>query len=124
MRKRVKTFSLLAAAGAALMASIPAHAGYFENGNEIFTKCTSREGSSTYYQDTSYCLAFVVGVVDMLTLSREIEGKSDCTPATATAGQLRDVVLSFLQGNPAERHRPAALLVLAAMRKSYPACTE
>ena len=94
----------------------------FVDGNALLKSCETKEGSATYYQESSFCTAYVMGVSDTIDFyqgSDEVE-KFICLPSGVTSGQLRDVVIQFLKKNPAERHKGAQSLAFVAMLLAFP----
>lgn len=98
----------------------PAHAS-FVDGNVLLQKCQAKEREATYFQDRSYCIAYIIGVSDSIgffQIAPDIP-EAVCIPANASSGQVRDVVVKFLEDNPAERHRAAEALVFTALAISF-----
>lgn len=97
---------------AALLAfSCSPAAAYFYTGNELWTFCKNESSSS--------CLVYILSAVDMHTAAVE-DGKFFCIPPKVTGGQIEDVVKKYLQDNPADRHKPAAFLVIDALQAVFP----
>jgi hypothetical protein len=83
-----------------LLASTPAAADFID-GNRLFDWC----------RDTrTMCSAYVMGVAD---------GVFDCVPDGVTGGQLADVVKSYLERNPAQRHNNGADLTKDAIKEAW-----
>ena len=100
--------------------SSPASAG-FKTGNDILTECSADRSQATYYQNSAYCVAYVVGVVDDEALYADFTQKRlYCLPAEVTSGQIKDVVVASLQRHPEKRHLSAASLVAAALIEAFP----
>ena len=57
------------------------------------------------------CTGYVLGVVDAV---------ENCLPAVVTFGELRGVVLTWLEKHPQHRHLQAADLIQAALFQAYP----
>ncbi|WP_294189049.1 Rap1a/Tai family immunity protein [uncultured Sphingomonas sp.] len=115
---------LLAAAAAAFLAvggcftPSPASAD-FKDGNELLAKCTTEKSDSVYYQNTAYCIAYIAGAVDMFTTWQMVGKAPQCMPDNATAGQIRDVVVKYLQDHPTKRAEPGSLLVASALLEGF-----
>lgn len=88
---------------------------HFTSGNDLLKECTAREGEATYYQSSAYCTAYITGAADALDAERYMTVKSTCIPSGVTAGQLRDIVVAYLQANPTNRHISGYLLVNLAL---------
>lgn len=92
---------LLACAGAA-------HAE-FRTGNRLL----SEMNDSTYFAQ-GMAMGYVIGVADAN------NGTNHCLPATATVGQLHDMVKNMLIETPAVRHLPADTIVNYVLNKAWP----
>jgi len=92
---------------AALMVPVMAHAE-FMNGNDLMNKMQSDE-----FVPRAVALGYVQGIVDAF--SRTVV----CVPEHVTAGQVRDLVKSFLETNPAIRHFSADSLALEAISRVW-----
>lgn len=106
----------------------PARAEYV-SGNNLLDWCSTARSSQLYYQDSSSCREFVVGVHDgveaaMTLVSRyaELENPIEvlCVPSGVTAGQLAEIVTNYLRANPENRHESANYLVILALMEAYP----
>ena len=84
----------------------PAIAG--TDGNKLFQAC---QNNDRLY---GVCLGYVIGVEDAL------DGQLFCVPTGVQAGQVIDVVKSYLLDHPEKRHLQAADLVTAALREKFP----
>jgi hypothetical protein len=92
---------------ALLFAPTLAHAS-FMSGNEVLSRMN---GNS---MEQIHALGYVQGVVD---------GYTDlfiCPPSNITAGQVRDMVKNYLTNLPAQRHRPADVLIREALSSVWP----
>ena len=113
------------AALALSFASLPqtAHAEYFD-GNKIYDACSAEKGSTTYYQDESFCTGYVIGVVDQLLANKFMKNGTitleACLPEGVIVRQVVDVVRSHLKNNPQDRNLPGALLTWTAVNKAWP----
>jgi hypothetical protein len=86
----------------------------FKSGNALLRECVS---SNEVFRAS--CTAYIVGVVDSVESFRANNGNTPCAPRTVEAGQLRDVVVKFLQENPTQRDAPAAVIVTVAYAKAW-----
>lgn len=103
-------------------APLPASAN-FKTGNDLYSECTARESSLTYYQEEASCLSYIIGAYDEFEVERQMADLPDCTPDRLTAGQVRDIVTKFIRENPAYRNLTAAALVRGALVRVWPACS-
>lgn len=87
----------------------------FDTGNSLLSDCESKKSDS----DWGYCIGYIIGSFDM-SEGRELNGFRYCAPKTLTKGQVRDVTIKFLQGNPKERHFVGSSLVIAALADAFP----
>lgn len=99
--------------------SVPAQAAFY-SGNELFDICTTERASSAYFEKTYECVAYIAGAVDSINDARAANKLKKCIPGKVTISQLKDVSVKFLRENPADRDKPASVLVLAATRKAWP----
>jgi Rap1a immunity proteins len=63
-----------------------------------------------------------MAVIDAMT-AMELAGvmkKLSCEPPGVTAGQVKDVVVRYLEKHPESRHAVGASLVLAALYEAFP----
>ena len=79
----------------------------FETGNQLYTDCQTKP--------PNYCMGYIMGVIDSLIVFDYF-----CLPERATQGQLRDVVVKYLDEHPAERHQRGDGLVLTAIKMAFP----
>lgn len=95
----------------------PAQAGAY-TGNELHAVCSSRA-----MIDVGVCLGFVAGVVDgALMMTRPLPRKEQliCRPDGVTVGQMRDIVVKFLNDKPGNRHVDAEIMVGLALANAFP----
>lgn len=101
----------------------------FVSGNTLYEWCSARPGSVTFYQDESSCREYILGVHDALESAgylfaafAEMDDPFEmvCVPPRVQAGQLKEVVATYLRNNPAPRHEGAAMQVMLALRAAYP----
>lgn len=100
--------SLTAALWIALSFSAQAE---FWDGNILLERLTS---TSTYERGTA--MGYVMGVHDTM------QGVNHCPASNVQAGQVREMVLNYLNNVPAQRHKTADTIVLQVLRGAFP-CT-
>ncbi len=90
------------------------------SGNRLLDSCKSNETGI-------FCLGYVMGVSDGIASRQLVESSTAplswrpvCAPKGMSAGQLRDVVVKYLDDHQEERHEAASVLALVAMRKAWP----
>ena len=92
---------------------------FWQKGNDLVEDCTSDNDSNVLT-----CLGYVMGVADMIDANStlDISGFSPiCIPSeTVTVGQLRRVVVKYLNSHPEKTHDPAVVLVVVALREAFP----
>lgn len=82
----------------------------FVHGNDLFSECRNRDEK---------CVAYVTGVADTLEMVAP-HLTNICRPRAATIEQAFDVLMSWLEDHPGERHRPAAKLAGLAFAEAWP----
>lgn len=95
---------------ATLTASAATRVIAFMDGNELLETCQLSKPD---------CLPYVIGVADALEMV-STRLTNICRPDGVTPEQLRDVLISWVWDNPAERHRPAAKLAGLAYAEAWP----
>ena len=98
----------------ALIFSQQPASAFFYDGNELFRICRSDENFNS-----GLCLGIIIGAFDAYEISEIGPGVGYCAPAALRAGQLRDIVVQYLELNPADRHYAAHSLVWTALAKAY-----
>lgn len=93
---------------AALFLSLTAHAEFY-SGNDLLAKLTSES-----VVDRSVGHGYILGAFDSL------NNFNHCAPKNVTGGQVRDMVISFLRDNPADRHHTADQVVHHVLKHSWP----
>lgn len=83
---------------------------YFDTGNKMLSECQNTDSFSV-----GDCLGMIVGHYDMMMA----EGYDCGLDTVKNKRQMRDVVVKYLVDNPAERHRPAAVLSFLAFVTSF-----
>jgi adenylate cyclase len=92
---------------ALLFAPALAHAS-FMSGNELL----SRMNGEAHQQ--LHAIGYIQGVVDAYT------DLFICPPNNITAGQVRDMIKNYLTNLPAQRHRPADILIREGLSSVWP----
>jgi hypothetical protein len=109
---------LTATAYAAEQSNFPDYVA-FDRGNQLLDECNPASGYNSFA--SGMCIGYVTATVDTLSF---IPGMGFCLPLASTKGQIRDVVLKYLQDHPADRHSVAASLVTVALWESFPCPTK
>lgn len=91
----------------ALVAAGPALAEFWD-GNKLYERMLGAQG------DQLIAIGYVMGVADTL------RGVTICPPPTVTAGQANDVVRSFLERYPQNRHLSADVVAGNALTLAWP----
>jgi hypothetical protein len=91
----------------------------YQTGNDLLRLCQTESRDPGGYADRAQCIGYIQGIVDQMALVRAVVGRADCVPASALAGQLRDVVIQYLAANPVARNAPAARLVTEALTQGW-----
>lgn len=102
---------------AALLASTPAKANdtVSDNGNEILEICDR----GTNFGD-GFCIGYIRGLKTAVDVIIRLNDRQTCYPDGITVGQLRDVVVSYVRRNPANRHEGATLVFMRAISEAWP----
>ena len=95
----------------------PRASAEFYTGNKLYEYCKAAESFGG-----GVCGGYVVGVLAGVEF---VEGATKgvqtiCIPDSATAGQVRDVVVRYLDAHPEKRHLHAGGLVWAALSAAFP----
>jgi len=96
-----------------LLAAGSAQAQEFLTGNTLLSNCKAADISSK-----SVCLGYVVGAHDAAA------GSVICSPDNVTQGQVRDVVVRWLEANPDKRHISADRAVMIALGSVWPCANQ
>ncbi|WP_425456097.1 Rap1a/Tai family immunity protein [Aliishimia ponticola] len=107
------------------------------SGNDLYTTCTSDNSVML-----GFCIGYIIGNLEGQNWGAFLFSKSagedlstdefnqaanrafyHCVPSSASNEQLRDVVTSYLQNNPATRHESARYLTWQAYQEAFP-CDE
>jgi hypothetical protein len=86
---------------------------YFKTGTELLGDCLTAD------TELISCLSYVTGAVDAISLNNE-SGHCVISLPHVTAGDLRAVVVDYLNKHPKEWDYPASYAVLMAITKAYP----
>lgn len=78
-------------------------------GNDLKRECDPQARLAMHY----WCAGFLEGVAVM-------NGSAFCTPDGVTVGQMRDVLLKYLDTHPAHRHRDYRAITLEALVRAFP----
>jgi hypothetical protein len=98
--------------------STPASAGFI-SGNELLQSCTSGGKNAEDYQNRAECRGYVQGVADELSATQKKFRECMDAKSGVTAGQTVDVVVKYLQDNPAKRNFTAASLATVALMEAF-----
>jgi Rap1a immunity proteins len=87
-------------------------------GTELLRSCNMGFATNGF----QFCEAFIEGVRDGVVLATELRNAQPIigTPAGTKQEQLKDAVLKYLNEHPEEHHKPAAVLVVAALSQAFP----
>lgn len=87
----------------------------FLNGNDLYAYCT---GSDNFTR--GICLGYVEGMADSIGVMESVSKAAVFCIPPVSARQARDVVVKYLQENPAHRHEAGATLVMEALHDAWP----
>jgi hypothetical protein len=87
----------------------------FLNGNDLYAYCTASDNSKR-----GICLGYIEGMADSIGVMQSISAAAVVCIPPVLAGQARDVVVKYLQENPAHRHEAGATLVMEALHDAWP----
>lgn len=93
-----------------------AQAQYLESGSSLLQHCRNSTGS---FLD-GVCAGFILGVADALASPGGVFGFRACRPPAATRGQLTEIVVKHLQGNPQQWHLSGASIAAQALARAFP----
>ena len=115
---------MLIAVVAALVILSPSRVIASPTGNKLYEQCKSPAGSPTYWYDDASCLAYIQGFIEGAISFQELwandQPKAICLPENVTAGQMRDVVVKYLEIHPERRHLPAMMSIMTAAVQAFP----
>jgi hypothetical protein len=106
------------------------------DGNSLLKKCSLAirvlDGETLSSADAvggALCVGYVMGVHDIDSTVQMLEKHEKtslmnhaCVPSNVSTNQAVRTVVKYLRDNPAQLHRPASVLVIDAVRSSFP-CT-
>ena len=100
--------------GFLMLAALPGTAGAgFQSGNDLLRDCEAQRPA---------CVAYIEGALDMW-VNGQTFGRSRkivCLAPGVEAGQLRDIVIQWLNTHPEDRHLEASGLVIIAAAQAFP----
>ena len=111
-----KTVAIAAALAVLVLVSAAASAlaaGSWVNGNELKKYCSSNS------YERGICLGFTSAVANIVA-NEPVAGWRACIPDGVTRGQLRDIMVKFLDDHPEELHLEAASLAARAYKEAFP----
>ena len=94
--------------------NVPAYSG-----NDLLRDCTNDNVRASQ----SFCVGFIAGAWAGALIEGSVyhPGKPNFViPNEANLSQLKDVVVKFLNEHPEQRHLPAGVLVLLALKEAFP----
>lgn len=89
--------------------------GFFD-GNRLHRACNDKERQF----NNGACFGYVIAITDALSSNGAINGIRACIPANIAAQQVRDIIVSYLDRNPQNRHFTAASLGAYALVQAFP----
>lgn len=98
-----------------ILMSMPACAG-FVTGNELNNQCKT---SQQLPFQSGIVLGYIEGVYDLSRILPDKDIGLGCVPPAVTAGQFKDVVCSYLDRHPENRHYPGSALVAIAIGEAW-----
>jgi hypothetical protein len=87
----------------------------FVNGNDLYAYCTASDNSKR-----GICLSYVEGMAESIGLMQTASAAAVFCIPPVLASQARDMVVKYLQDNPAHRHEAGATLVMEALHDAWP----
>ncbi|GAC1574538.1 MAG: hypothetical protein NVS3B5_04890 [Sphingomicrobium sp.] len=92
-----------------------------QSGNAFLQNCADQTPGYHPVECSTYVLGFNEGID--VSQQAEAFGVKLCIPKQATAGQLTDVILAYIESHPADRHQPTKLLAYYALGQAYHCAT-
>jgi len=93
---------------ALILVTAPAHAEFMD-GDKLLATC-----KSSVPIEIADCFGYTTGVFDALS------NALICSPDGITRGQVRDIVVAYLQSKPEERHKTADVLIGNVLSALWP----
>jgi hypothetical protein len=108
-------------AGLLLAVSCGSYADVKENtGNKLLTLCGDRGICMMYLQGFSEGMMLFPSLAGIPAETNLSDVYGYCIPKGVSNEQVTDVFIKYLKDNPAERHKPAAILALLSLRAAFP----
>ena len=85
------------------------------SGNDALARCTT----TSELASPAYCLGYLQGASFMLEVMLRTHNLPGCIPPNATAAQLKDVFVKYLEDHPNIRHEPESVLFVMAVADSW-----
>jgi hypothetical protein len=83
--------------------------------DKLYNACQSSND-----EDQGVCLGYVMGIADALSSPNGLFGLSACTNKGVKVGELRDIVMKFLENHEAKRRFAAATGLTEALSERFP----
>lgn len=122
MRRKFLLLSLAILAGTSAPPFVSPAGAYFLDGDELMNHCSANIPDERF--DPAICVTYIMGAYDAYMFQRLVRNQPRCTPRALTAGQLREVVVDYLQDNPDNRGMDASALVWNAIIAEWPECAQ
>ena len=90
---------------------------------DLLQACASSALTATGRERRRYCDGFVSGVEEGVRLGVQAPGKSICVPADISARRLSETYIRYAADHRNDLGRPAAVVVMDALRETYPCAT-
>ncbi|MCU7836092.1 MAG: hypothetical protein KZQ83_12690 [gamma proteobacterium symbiont of Taylorina sp.] len=88
---------------------------------KLLTTCSSSYMTSTGRQRQTYCSGFISGVEESTRLQvKAAIAPKICLPNGKTSSQYRDIYMQYASRKTTELSKPAALVVIEALRDAFP----
>jgi len=112
---------ILAALVGVLFVSTGSSAGAV-SGNRLYSDCREgQKGGVDSFIPYGACIGYIEAVLDISEgVDKGINGFKFCINKNVTSGQVRDIVLKWLEDNPQNRHFGASGLVAASLFVAFP----
>lgn len=90
-------------------------------GNNVLEICSFESSGSNDGSDPTYCMGYIAGVVDAIRgVPLPDDMPTHCLPPNVTLGQLRQVVVKYLEDHPEKLHYSGDAIILAALAEAFP----